>query len=156
MSPSANLPPSIDPASLMVILDTNVISEFSGTRPHLGVVEWVNSLTHSEGYVTAVTEAELRYGIGILPAGQRRESLLNRVEKTLERFFAGRILPFDSRAARSYAAIASARRGAGKPLTFADGQIAAIAHSVGAAVATRNAHDFEGCGIRVINPWSAT
>lgn len=138
----------------MIILDTNVISEFSRPSPNLDVINWMVGSTHSDLHITAVTEAELRYGIGILPAGQRREAALVRMERTLRRHFAGRILPFDSDAARSYATIASIRRAAGKPISQADCQIAAITHSAGAAIATRNVSDFEGCGIEVIDPWS--
>ena len=54
--------------------------------------------------------AELRYGVAILPAGQRRDALSLAIEAILQEDFEGRILPFDSDAAREYAAIASARR----------------------------------------------
>lgn len=140
----------------MVILDTNVISELTRPHPSLSVLDWIIHQPTQGLYLTAVSEAELRYGLEISPLGGTRERLLAEIERMLQEDFAGRILHFDSRAARSYAAIASARRSAGRPINFADGQIAAIAHSVGAAVATRNAHDFEGCGIEVINPWSDT
>ena len=69
--------------------------------------------------------------------------------------FAGRVIPFDRQAARAYAAIASTRRAAGRPINYADCQIAAIARSVGASLATRDVGDFEGCGFDVINPWDA-
>jgi predicted nucleic acid-binding protein len=68
--------------------------------------------------------------------------------------FTGRILPFDSAAAVAFAEIAATRRQAGRPIAQADAQIAAIARSRGAALATRNVPDFEGCGIDVVNPWT--
>ncbi len=71
----------------------------------------------------------------------------------LDQSFAGRILSFDSGAAQAYATIAAARRTAGRPINHADCQIAAIARSNGASVATRDVNDFEGCGIEVVNPW---
>ena len=138
----------------MIILDTDVISEFSRLSPDPGVIDWMAALAPSDPYITAITEAELRYGISLMPAGRRRERLLARIEGTLRRHFAGRSLPFDSDAARSYAAIAADRRARGRPISHPDGQIAAIAHSVGAGLATRNVTDFEDCGIEVINPWS--
>ena len=138
----------------MIILDTNVISEFSRPMPNQDVINWIVSSTPHDLSITAITEAELRYGIGVMPPGQRREAVLTRIERMLMRYFAGRILPFDSNAAKSYATIAASRRIAGRPISHADCQIAAIAHSVGAAVASRNVRDFEGCGIEVINPWS--
>lgn len=69
--------------------------------------------------------------------------------------FEDRVLPFDGDAARSYANIAAVRRSAGRPVTPADCQIAAIAASNRMAVATRNVRDFEGMGIEIVNPWAA-
>ena len=69
--------------------------------------------------------------------------------------FSGRILPFDGPAAVAFAAIAAERREAGRPIAQADAEIAAIARSRGAILATRNVVDFEGCGIEIVNPWQA-
>lgn len=69
--------------------------------------------------------------------------------------FAGRILPFGSDAARAYARIAADRRRAGRPISHFDAQIAAIARCAGATIATRNVTDYEGCGVKIINPWNA-
>ena len=107
-------------------------------------------------FLSTVREAELRYGVEILPAGERRTRLLDEVEGMLSEDFAGRILPFDSAAARAYAVIAAARRAAGRPINHADCQIAAIARCRGASVATRDVADFEGSGIDLIDPWAAT
>ena len=104
-------------------------------------------------YFTAVGEAELRYGVAILPAGKRRTALAQAIEGILEEDFRDRILPFDSQAADAYAAIAAARRAAGQVISQFDCQIAAIARAHGARVATRNVADYQGCGIEVLNPW---
>ena len=137
----------------MFILDTNVVSELMRDSPDANVVDWVSGQAALNLYLSTVSEAELRYGVEILPTGARRDRLLDEVEGTLREDFAGRILPFDSAAAQAYAVIAPSRRAAGHPISHADCQIAAIARSLGASVATRNASDFEGCGIDVINPW---
>ena len=139
----------------MIVLDTNVISELMLPRPSEVVFSWVVAQATPTLYVTTISEAELRYGVAILPTGRRRDRLLAVVEGILQVDFAGRVIPFDREAARAYAAIASTRRATGLPLDVADCQIAAIARSVGAAVATRNVRDFEGCEIDVINPWDA-
>ncbi len=102
----------------------------------------------------AITEAELLYGAALLPSGKRRSALTAEIEGMLEEDFGGRILPFDRLAAQAFAAIAAARRGAGRPISQADAQIAAIARSRGASLATRNVPDFDSCGVEVINPWS--
>lgn len=138
----------------MIVLDTNVVSELMLPIPAARVVEWVSSQAATTLYFTAVSEAELHYGVAILPAGRRRERLLAEVEGMLREDFAGRVLPFDRNAALVYAEIAASRRSLGHPINHADCQIAAIARSNGTAVATRNERDFEGCGTDVINPWT--
>jgi predicted nucleic acid-binding protein len=137
----------------MIVLDTNVISELMKPTPELKVVAWLDAQPDSECFITAVTEAELRYGIAIMPAGQRRQQFQAALAEMLAVDFAGRILPFDSAAAELFAIIAAHRRGTGKPISQLDAQIAAIARANGAALATRNVADFDDCGITVINPW---
>ena len=104
-------------------------------------------------FTTAVTEAEMRYGLAIMPDGRRRDSLFLRTDLLLRVFFENRILPFDSAAAQAYAEIRSNRRSIGRPIEHPDAQIAAIALSQDIAVATRNSNDFLDSGIEVINPW---
>ena len=138
----------------MIVLDTNVVSELMRPDPDVSVVNWVTGQAAPNLYLSTISEAELRYGVEILPAGERRNRLLDEVDGMLQEDFAGRILPFDSAAAQAYALIATARRAAGRPINHADCQIAAIARCRGASVSTRNVDDFEGSGIEVINPWA--
>ena len=137
----------------MVVLDTNVVSESMLGAPDAKVMGWLDDRPARELFVTAVTEAEIRAGIAFLPEGARSRRLAEAAERAFGGLFAGRILPFDSAAARVYAEIAAARRADGRPLSLADGQIAAIARSRGMAVATRNIRDFSDTGIHVIDPW---
>ncbi len=137
----------------MIVLDTNVVSELMRDRPQPAVLAWLDRQPVSTLFVTAITEAELRYGVEILPAGHRRERLAAEIESTLREDFSRRILPFDSAAARAYATIMADRRATGRPIGQSDCQIAAIARSRGVPVATRNVADFAGCGIKVVNPW---
>ena len=138
----------------MVVLDTNVVSEMMLDSPHPQVLAWMDSRPARELFVTAVTEAEVRTGIAFLPEGARRRDLADAAERTLGSLFAGRVLPFDSTAARCHADIAAIRRAAGRPISQADCQIAAIARSRGMAVATRNVRDFSETGAEVIDPWA--
>ena len=138
----------------MIVLDTNVVSELMRPSPSASVVEWVANQAVTNLYLSTVSEAELRYGVEILPTGQRRDRLLAEVEGMLREDFAGRLLPFDSDAAQAYAQVAAGRRAAGYPINHADCQIAAIARSRQADIATRDVNGFEGCGIDVINPWA--
>ena len=138
----------------MVVLDTNVVSELMRDDPHADVLVWLDDRPTRELFVTAVTEAEVRTGIAFLPEGRRRQGIAAAANRAFDGLFAGRVLPFDSAAARAYAEIAAACRAAGRPVSQADGQIAAIARSRGMAVATRNVRDFADMGIDLIDPWA--
>ena len=137
----------------MVILDTNVVSEFMRRHPEPAVVAWLNARPPHDLFVTAVTEAEVRTGIAFLPAGRRRRHLVRAADRAFNELFEDRVLPFEREAARAYATIAAERRKAGRPISQFDCQIAAIARSLGAAVATRNTRDFDETGIPVLDPW---
>ena len=139
---------------MTVLLDTNVVSELLRPSPDPAVESWVAERPAAELHFSAVGEAELRYGVAILPAGRRRDTLALAIDAILREDFEGRILPFDSDAAREYARIASARRAAGRTVAPADCQIAAIACSRGMAVATRNVRDFEDVEVEVLDPWT--
>lgn len=138
----------------MVILDTNVVSEFMRRHPEPAVVAWLNARPPHDLFVTAVTEAEVRTGIAFLPAGRRRRHLVRAADRAFNELFEDRVLPFEREAARAYATIAAERRKAGRPISQFDCQIAAIARSLGGAVATRNTRDFDGTGIPVLDPWA--
>ena len=137
----------------MIILDTNVVSELLRPAPEKRVVDWLAGLDGSGVYLTTITEAELRLGIAILPAGKRRDGLAEMIDQIIREDFADRILPFDSPAAVAFADIAASRRAKGRPIAHADCQIAAIAQAAAAKVATRNTPDFVDCGIKLIDPW---
>lgn len=138
----------------MILIDANVISELMRSDPAPAVLEWFGSQGASTLYLSAVGEAELRRRAALLPDGKRRARLLAAIDAMVSEDFAGRVLPFDSSAAVAFAAIFADRRGAGRPISFPDCQIAATARAHGAALATRNLTDFEGCGIAVMDPWS--
>ncbi len=140
---------------MSVLLDTNVVSELIRKARDPGVAAWVANLPLDELYFSAVSEAELRYGAAILPAGRRRENLMADIEGMLREAFGERVLPFDRAAAREYADIAATRRGAGRRVSPTDCQIAAIARSRSMTVATRNIRDFDGTGVEIVNPWTA-
>ena len=137
----------------MILLDTNVVSELMRPAPSQTVMSWLTGQPAASLFISAATEAELRYAVMLLPEGRKRAELVAAIEGMLAEDFAGRILPFDSAAARAFAGIAAGRRQAGRPISQFDAQIAAIAQSRGAELATRNVADFEGCGVEVIDPW---
>ena len=139
----------------MILLDTNILSEVIRPSPEPVVLDWLAAQPTTSVFISAITEAELRTGVAFLPEGKRRAVLAAEIAAMLEVDFFGRILPFDSLAAIAYVEIVAIRRQNGRPISQADAQIAAIAHSRGAVLATRNIADFDRCGIEIINPWKA-
>ena len=140
----------------MIVLDTNIVSELMRPAPAPQVEAWLAAQDGERVFFTAVGEAELQYGVAILPPGRRRDALAEAIGKMLDEDFRERVLPFDRVAARAYAVVAAERRAAGHPISQFDCQIAAIARAHGAVIATRNTGDFEGCGIDVVDPWQAS
>jgi predicted nucleic acid-binding protein len=138
----------------MILLDTNVVSELMKSFPEPRVLSWIDATPTTALFVSAVTQAEILYGIALLPAGKRRDRLAGAARAAFDAYFRSRILSFDSGAAEAFARLAADRRQAGRPISQADAQIAAIACSRGATLATRNISDFEECGVDVVNPWS--
>lgn len=137
----------------MVILDTNVISEPLKPAGDPAVLHWLDQQEIETLYLTAITVAELRYGIAVLPRGSRKRRLEEEFERRILALFRGRILPFDEAATVTYARIRAAARAKGNAIGVADGLIAAIAVQRGFAVATRDAAPFAAAGVVVIDPW---
>lgn len=137
----------------MIILDTNIISELMRTTPEPRVLGWLEAEKPTSLAITAIGIAEIQRGILRLPDGKRRRVLDDHFATFIESAFCGRVLPFDEAAAYTYGEIASTRQQAGFNTDAVDLMIAAIAKSNNAAIATRNTKDFQGCDIKVINPW---
>jgi toxin FitB len=138
----------------VIVLDTNVISELMSAQASPTVRRWIaQQRSLSPLCITAITVAEILYGIELLPRGKRRDSLLQEAEAMFREDIVHKILAFDEQAAREFSMIAAARRGRGRPISTLDAQIAAIALANGAILATRDTSGFEDCGVRLINPW---
>lgn len=138
----------------MIVLDTNVLSEALRPAPEPAVLRWLARQQRDLVCTTAITQAEILYGIEILPAGSRRTRLRAAVERLFGDEFNGRILPFDAEAAAAYPKIVAARDSKGRPISQFDAVIASVCVARNAAIATRNTNDFEHCGLAIINPWS--
>jgi predicted nucleic acid-binding protein len=138
----------------MILLDTNVVSEPLKLTGDAGVLAWMDAQTVETLYLSTISVAELRFGIAVLPAGKRRDTLHASLEHRILPLFAGRILPFDAAAAAAYALLRARARADGKTIAPADGYIAATAATHGLIVATRDIHPFEAAGLTVINPWA--
>lgn len=136
----------------MIIVDTNVASELMKPSPDPAVRDWVRARRGKDLSTTAITLAEIRYGIDRLPAGGRRD-LLNATADDIFAAFEDQVLPFDAAAATHYPVIVTRRDRAGLPIDGFDAQIASICRTHDAALATRNLKDFQETGIHVIDPW---
>ena len=140
----------------MILLDTNVISEPQRREPHARVLDWIDAQALETLYLSAITVAELRAGIALMPTGKRRDSLHDNLEKRLLPMFANRVLSFDMACTKAYAELLAKCRAAGLAVETADAFIAAVALANGFAVATRDTSPFEAAGVNVINPWQAS
>ena len=123
--------------------------------PDAQVIAWIDAQALETLYLSAITVAELRAGVALLPAGKRRSGLQQNLEERVLPLFAGRVLPFDLACTPAYAALMTKARAAGLAIAAADGYIAAIASANGMAVATRHIGPFETAGAAVIDPWRA-
>ena len=139
----------------MIVVDANVISELMRGEPHPAVLSWVAAQPRALLYTTYVCQAENLYGIAALPEGRRRAALTAAAEAMFAEDFAGRLLPFEARAATRCPEIVLARLQAGEPIEKFDALIAATALAAGASIATRDTGGFAGCGVTVIDPWAS-
>lgn len=139
----------------MIVLDTNVVSELARPIPNQAVIEWVDAQESSSLVITALTAAEVRAGVALLPGGRRKRDVGLRMELLLTETFAGFVLAFDIGSSARYAEILAGRTRAGQPISAFDAQIAAICRQHDAILATRNTADFTETGIQLINPWAS-
>lgn len=137
----------------MIILDTNVVSELMRAAPDPTVAAWALN-ADPELCLTALTVAEIRYGIARLPDGQRKQDITAAADRLLAAF-AQRVVPFDLTAASRYGDLVAKREANGRPISVFDAQIAAVCQARSATLATRNVKDFEDTSITVIDPWTA-
>ena len=137
----------------MIILDTNVISEISRSRPDAAVLTWTALQESRDIFTTSISQAEVFFGIRVMPAGMRRDELENTARVLFFKDLVGRVLSFDGDAAEIYATISVKRRSIGRPIQELDAQIASIALLHGASLATRNVRDFEHLDLDLVNPW---
>jgi predicted nucleic acid-binding protein len=138
----------------MIVLDTNVISEVMLPSPSPAVLAWLRGSPIFELATTTICVAEINYGLARLPFGRRRAEREAKFNNYRGQIFENRVFAFDTLAADAYGELVAARERSGRPLEGADGFIAAIALSRGLDIATRDVRGFEGCGVRVINPWA--
>ncbi len=137
----------------MILLDTNVISEPLRRVPEARVINWLDAQSLETLYLSAITVAELRFGVANLPVGKRQNELQTGLENQILPLFSGRVRPFDMDCTTAYAELMAKAKSAGLAIAAADGYIAAIAATNRFSVATCDVSPFQAAGVNVINPW---
>jgi predicted nucleic acid-binding protein len=138
----------------MIVLDTNVLSEPMRPSPERRVLAWLNANAGAL-WTSSVTVQEVVYGIWRLKEEPRRELLRRKFEEAFLTMIGSRVLVLDVGAGRLAGLLSAQRANEGRPISLADAQIAAIAQSNNATLATRDVDDFAGLGLPLVNPWEA-
>jgi predicted nucleic acid-binding protein len=134
------------------LLDTCVVSEVTKPRPEPGVATWLAAQDEADLFLSALTLGEIRKGVERLPDSGRKDALRAWLETDLPARFRGRVLPVDARVAEAWGVT---QAHATRTLPAIDSLLAATARAHGLVVVTRNEADFDGCGVDLLNPWTA-
>jgi predicted nucleic acid-binding protein len=135
------------------LLDTNIPSELTRSRPESRVARWLDDAEDDQLYLSVVSLGEILKGVTVLPESKRRSELQQWLDETLRPWFQGRILPVNGPVAERWGMLAGQRQLKGRPLKVADGLIAATALEHDLTIVTRNVKDFDRLGVAIFNPW---
>lgn len=138
---------------MLFLLDTCILSDIARKGQYPKLLKWAEEQRMSDFAVSSITMGELRYGVERLSKSRKRLNLLTWIETALPEQFAGRILPFDSKAADAWGVLRASAEKSGRPLPLVDGQLLAIAQANNLIFVTRNERDVEGHGISILNPY---
>jgi predicted nucleic acid-binding protein len=136
------------------LLDTNIPSELTRTRPEARVVAWLESADDEAMFFSVVSLGEIVKGVSLLDNGRKRDELEKWLEATLCPWFGARILPVNEAIARYWGALTAEFELKGRKIKVADGMIAAAAQVHNLTVVTRDVNDFAGLGAEIFNPWN--
>jgi predicted nucleic acid-binding protein len=138
----------------VIILDTNILGALMRASPDAAVIEWLDRQPVESVWITSITLFETRFCLALLPSGRRRQALESAFDHLLKEDLENRVLDFDSAAATAAASLAAARQKSGRPVDMRDTQIAGIALSRRATLATRNVRHFVDLNISIVDPWA--
>jgi toxin FitB len=141
---------------LNYLLDTNVLSEWTKIPPDSNVVRWFLSTDEESLWVSAVTFAEIRFGIALLPEGRRKQALLDWLQEEVRARFYGRIIEVELRVADAWGVLMAKSWALGTPLPVVDAYLAATALVHEMTIVTRNTRHFQNLGIALLDPWTAS
>jgi predicted nucleic acid-binding protein len=136
------------------LVDTNVLCEPRQKRPDQDVIEWLRT-NESSLYTSVLVTGEIRYGIELLPPNSRKRKELFTWYEELLRIMAGRVLSVNARVADEWARLQAEVQAKRLVLPVVDSLLAATARRYQLVIATDNVTDFEGTGLKVVNPFNA-
>ena len=136
------------------LLDTNVLSEVRRPQPDAKVLAWLDQVDEDRTFLSVISIAEIRRGIGLMEAGRRKQALAEWLEGDLLERFDGRILSIDAASALLWGDLMAQSKQQGMALAAMDGLIAACAVSRALTLVTRNTKDFVGLPLQLLNPWA--
>ena len=140
---------------MRLLLDTNVLSEVTRPRPDARVLQWLDELDEDRSFISVVSIAEIRRGVALMDKGRKRDALNEWLTSDLPQRFDQRVIAVEQDVALAWGDLMGDAKRNGRNLSSMDGLIAATAIAHDLALATRNIRDFEGLGIRLIDPWGA-
>ena len=135
------------------LLDTNVLSELRRPKPEPKVLAFVAAQPLEQLYVSAVTFAEIRFGIELLPDASRRAELNDWLTHKVRPMFEQRVLPITEDVMFKWRLLVEAGRKAGHTFSQPDLIIAATALHHGLTIVSRDTDDFLKARATVFNPW---
>lgn len=138
----------------MILLDTNFVSELMRPVPDPKAQIWVRGLGSTTVATSAITIAEVVFGLARLPDGKRRSDLQERFDALILGPPPLPVLGLDEHAGRIAGEFRALRERLGLGSTASDMTIAAIAMANAASLTTRNTSDFVGLPISVVDPWA--
>ena len=139
------------------LLDTNILSEIRRLKPEPRVLTFISVRPLEQLYISAVTLAELRFGIELLSEGSsRRDELNDWLTNTIRPMFDQRVLPITEEIMFRWRILVEQGRKAGHTFSQPDLIIAATALHHGFTMVTRDRGDFEKAGVAIVNPWEET
>lgn len=140
---------------MRLLLDTNILSEVTKPRPNETVLNWLHGLDEDHTFISIVSIAEIRRGVALMDSGRKHDALNEWLTYDLPQRFKNRIIPVEELVARAWGDLMALAKRSGRGLASMDGLIGATAVAHQLTLATRNAKDFEGFGIDIIDPWTA-
>jgi predicted nucleic acid-binding protein len=138
------------------LLDTNIISNVTKPAPSEALIAWMAEQSDASLFISSLTVAELQRGILEKPEGRKRRDLERWFSgpEGPQALFAGRVLPFDEKAALVWARLMAEGTAKGRPRSPLDMIIAAVAEANDCVVVTENERDF--AGVKIVNPLRST